>query len=143
MREVYCFLAIDESESCPEMSKQSFASTMRNSIDRIIKAHEEEKALQALTAFGKIRSELWAEQHKAMQNLAAAEKSLEGVAKRVQDLQKELNAKDAETSLSRRDSMYISSLQDHKKRKLDEVEELLQDAVEVCKKVKQEEETLE
>jgi hypothetical protein len=136
MRQVYCFLAIGESDVSPEMSKKAFASAMRSSIARTILSHHEGVALQGLTDFGKAYGELWVEHQRAVQNRAEAEKSLEHAAKRAKDLQRELNSKRVGVLISPGFATRI-----YKKRNLEEVEGIIQDAADVHKRVKQEEKT--
>jgi hypothetical protein len=134
MREVYCFLTVGESDSKPELSKQAFARTMRSSIARTILSHDEEPALEGLTAFGRTHGELWVAQQRAVQNLAEAEESLEHAAKQVQDLRDQLTGKDVGISVSRGVGLRLN-----RKRKLEEVEAIIQNASDVCKRLKQEE----
>jgi uncharacterized protein with von Willebrand factor type A (vWA) domain len=137
MQYVYCLITFGESDSSPEMSKQAFATIMRSSIDMTILSHDEEPAWQGLTDFGKQHGELWVEQQRAVQNLAEAEKILEAAAKRVQDLREELTRSNVASSISQAAKPRPLD----RKRKLDEVEGIIQDAAEVCKKVKREETT--
>lgn len=108
---------------------------MRRSIDKIIKQHGDEVALQRLTEYGRSTGEAWLERHDEIRNLGKAEKDLHGATTGVRKLRDELKARHAQTHISKT----VEAQVDDKKRKLDEVEEQIEQASEFFKRIKREE----
>ncbi|KAF7509630.1 hypothetical protein GJ744_007668 [Endocarpon pusillum] len=132
LREVYCFFTIGESGSDPEMSRQAFASRMRRSVDKIIKRYGDEVALQRLTEFGRKTGEAWLEHQDEIQNLGKAEKDLRSAANRVGKIRKELATGHAQSHIWKAAQTQLED----RKRMLDEVGEQVENASELCKRVK-------
>ncbi len=117
------------------MSRQAFASRMRTSIDKIIKRHGDEAALQRLKEFGRNNGEAWLKRQDEIQNLRKAEEDLRSAAERMGNIRNELAAGHAQS----RTSKTVKPPFKEKKRKLDEVEERVERVAELCKRMKREE----
>lgn len=108
---------------------------MRWSIDEIIRQQGDRVALQRLREFGKKAEEAWLERCNGIQNLGKAEKYLQTAAKRLGNIRRELAAGHAQTHISKA----VEPQLENKKRKLNEVEEQVEKAAELCKRMKREE----
>lgn len=130
--ELYSFLTIGESDANPEVSTQAFVTNMRKAIDETFDRHGQSSESQELTRVATTHGGFWLRRKNGLRSLAQAEMDLESAAKSVRSLREELKAGYQEMSFSQ----LVGPSNVDKKRKFDDVDEQIEKASELCKRVR-------